>query len=324
MKFVAAFPEDVFNTLLLLERKRSERSGYPFGLALLDVTPETLPSISVRATDLVGWYRTDSILGIIFTSLNGTPIPVIRATLTSKIQTMVRHKVPFRLWIFPDDVNRDLYPETRALKPRSPFYIMKRIIDIGGSLSAIILLSPVFLAISIAVKLSSAGPVIFRQKRLGFFGREFDFLKFRTMYADNDPSIHKEYVAKLIEGGGQSSGVYKIRKDPRVTPIGRFLRKSSLDELPQFINVLRGEMSLVGPRPPIRYEVEKYQSWHKRRVLEVKPGLTGLWQVKGRSRTTFDEMVRLDLRYIQHQSLWLDLKILARTPLAVISGQGAC
>ena len=114
-----------------------------------------------------------------------------------------------------------------------------------------------------------------------------------------------------------------MTNDPRVTPLGRFLRKTSLDELPQFINVLKGDMSLVGPRPPIPYEFENYDTWHRRRVLEAKPGITGLWQVMGRSRTTFDEMVRLDLQYIRDQSFWLDLKILVKTPVAVLSGSGA-
>jgi lipopolysaccharide/colanic/teichoic acid biosynthesis glycosyltransferase len=144
------------------------------------------------------------------------------------------------------------------------------------------------------------------------------------MYVNNDPEIHRKYVQNLIakkvdEGGGS----FKIKNDPRITAVGRFLRKSSLDELPQFLNVLHGEMSLVGPRPPIRYEFENYALWHRRRILEVKPGITGEWQVSGRSRTTFDEMVRMDLRYIRQQSVWLDLKILLKTPFAVISGNGA-
>jgi lipopolysaccharide/colanic/teichoic acid biosynthesis glycosyltransferase len=143
------------------------------------------------------------------------------------------------------------------------------------------------------------------------------------MYADNDPEIHKKYVHSLIEKKVSESGTFKIKNDPRVTPLGRFLRKSSLDELPQLINVLKGEMSLVGPRPPIPYEFEKYSVWHRRRILEVKPGITGEWQVNGRSRTTFDEMVRMDLRYIQNQSIWLDLKILLKTPLAVMMANGA-
>jgi lipopolysaccharide/colanic/teichoic acid biosynthesis glycosyltransferase len=149
------------------------------------------------------------------------------------------------------------------------------------------------------------------------------------MYVDNDHSIHREYVTKLINNetsadGTRTSGtVYKLTGDKRITPVGRFLRKTSLDELPQFLNVLRGEMSLVGPRPPIPYELAAYQTWHRRRLLEVKPGITGLWQVTGRSTVDFDAMVRLDLRYATSWSPWLDIKILLRTPLAVIRGSGA-
>jgi lipopolysaccharide/colanic/teichoic acid biosynthesis glycosyltransferase len=186
---------------------------------------------------------------------------------------------------------------------------------------------PIFGIIALLIKITSKGPVLFCQKRLGQYGKEFKFLKFRTMYPNNDSRIHQEYVAKLIAGNGdfkQANGTYKLTNDPRITPLGRFLRKSSLDELPQFINVLRGDMSLVGPRPPLAYEYERYQAWHRRRVTELKPGMTGLWQIEGRSRTTFDEMVRMDLRYASSVSLWLDLKILLLTPKAVISGRGAC
>jgi lipopolysaccharide/colanic/teichoic acid biosynthesis glycosyltransferase len=150
------------------------------------------------------------------------------------------------------------------------------------------------------------------------------------MHAACDPAVHKEYVTRFIAGDvapGASAGngqtVYKLTRDPRLTPIGGFLRKTSLDEFPQFFNVLRGEMSLVGPRPPIPYEIEAYDVWHRRRLLEVKPGVTGLWQVTGRSRLRFDDMVRLDLRYASTWSVWLDLKILVRTPYAVFSGEGA-
>jgi lipopolysaccharide/colanic/teichoic acid biosynthesis glycosyltransferase len=149
------------------------------------------------------------------------------------------------------------------------------------------------------------------------------------MYTNNDPKIHRDYVERFIAGKAKEerneagSVVYKIMDDPRITPVGRLLRKLSFDELPQFWNVLRGEMSLVGPRPPVAYEFRVYDIWHRRRVLEVKPGVTGLWQVSGRSRTSFDDMVRLDLRYSQSWSLWLDLKILAATPRAVFTGDGA-
>jgi lipopolysaccharide/colanic/teichoic acid biosynthesis glycosyltransferase len=150
------------------------------------------------------------------------------------------------------------------------------------------------------------------------------------MYTDNDPKIHHDYVQQLIAGKAAKQSesetepvVYKITSDPRVTPVGKFLRKLSLDEFPQFWNVLRGEMSLVGPRPPLPYEFELYDDWHRRRVFEMKPGVTGLWQVSGRSRICFDDMVRLDLRYSQCWSLWLDLKILLVTPLVVLMGDGA-
>jgi lipopolysaccharide/colanic/teichoic acid biosynthesis glycosyltransferase len=153
--------------------------------------------------------------------------------------------------------------------------------------------------------------------------------KFRTMHVDADRGLHHEFVTNFIKGGCQppepgENQVFKITNDPRVTPIGRILRRTSLDELPQFWNVLRGDMSLVGPRPPLAYELEQYRSWHWRRVLEAKPGITGLWQVMGRSRTTFDDMVRLDLRYVRTCSPWTDVKILLATPKAVFSGKGAC
>ena len=158
----------------------------------------------------------------------------------------------------------------------------------------------------------------------------FTFLKFRSMHIDNDPSVHKEYVTKLIAGraereasSGNGEGVYKLTNDRRVTRVGKFLRRTSLDELPQLLNVLEGKMSLVGPRPAIPYEVAAYETWHRRRVLEVKPGITGSWQVSGRSRVKFDEMVRLDLQYARSWSPWIDINILMRTPRAVIRGDGA-
>jgi len=148
------------------------------------------------------------------------------------------------------------------------------------------------------------------------------------MRVDADQGVHQQFVTQFIKAGAQlhpvgRNVVFKLTKDKRITPLGRILRKTSLDELPQLWNVLRGEMSLVGPRPPLPYEVDTYRPWHRRRVVDAKPGITGLWQVKGRSRTTFDEMVRLDLEYARTRSLWLDLRILLATPGAVISGKGA-
>jgi lipopolysaccharide/colanic/teichoic acid biosynthesis glycosyltransferase len=159
--------------------------------------------------------------------------------------------------------------------------------------------------------------------------KPFMICKFRTMYVGADHGIHHNYVSWFITSSGkaQETGkntLFKLTNDPRITPIGHLLRKTSLDELPQLWNVLCGEMSLVGPRPPLWYELRQYQPWHRHRVLEAKPGISGLWQVSGRSRTTFDEMVRLDLRYARTRSLWTDIKILLATPVAVISGKGAC
>lgn len=205
--------------------------------------------------------------------------------------------------------------------------ILKRIVDISGSIAGLSLLSPIFIGIALAIRLDSQGEVIFKQKRIGKNGKEFVFYKFRSMYKDIDDKLHKEYMAKLINSGSDSDlmgrgGCFKIENDPRVTKVGRFLRKTSLDELPQLYNVLRGDMSLVGPRPAIPYEVEMYDAWHERR-LSVIPGITGLWQVSGRSTKDFREMVELDLKYIDSWSIWLDLKIIFKTFFVVLNKQGA-
>jgi lipopolysaccharide/colanic/teichoic acid biosynthesis glycosyltransferase len=178
--------------------------------------------------------------------------------------------------------------------------------------------------------MTTPGPIIFKQTRFGKKGVHFQFYKFRSMYWNTDDQLHREYVTNLIKGnlekinqGDKEAPLFKIVSDSRVTRIGRIIRRTSIDELPQFLNVLKGEMSLVGPRPPLDYEVQKYEPWHLRRVLEVKPGITGLWQVGGRSTTSFDEMVRLDLRYAKNWSLWLDLKIIFKTAKAVFGLKGA-
>jgi len=210
-------------------------------------------------------------------------------------------------------------------------YILKRGLDIIGSIAGILLLSPLMLITALAIRLTSPGPAIFKQVRLGIRGTPFSFYKFRSMYWNTDDQIHRQYVSKLIQGddreevnqGEKDKPLYKIRHDPRVTRIGRIIRKTSIDELPQLFNVLIGDMSLVGPRPPLPYEVEKYQPWHLRRTTEMKPGITGLWQVEGRSRTSFDDMVRLDLQYIQNWSLMLDVKILIKTVKVVLRSTGA-
>ncbi|HXR17398.1 MAG TPA: sugar transferase [Terriglobales bacterium] len=354
--------QETFHTMLTLERRRAERSRQPFVLMLLDshsihrngnatTFTDQLTSVvsdATRETDIIGWYEDSAILAVIFTEINVTGSNPITEVLHSKVVTALRdnldHKIASKLVItvhvFPEswDKNRPdratdlkLYPDLSQKTPRKRVpIVVKRGMDIVGSGLLLLILSPMLAAIALLIKLTSKGPVIFEQERLGEFGKRFKCLKFRTMYANNDSRVHRDFVHRFIAGKTREQekdeaepAVFKITNDPRVTPLGNFLRKTSLDEFPQFWNVLRGEMSLVGPRPPIPYEFEVYDFWHRRRVLELKPGVTGLWQVSGRSRTCFDDMVRLDLRYSQRWSLWLDLRILLATPRAVFTGDGA-
>ena len=352
-------PEDLFLGILCLERKRAERSGRKFLLLLLEAADNTVGSRhqeilkgvvkaanqSRRETDVAGWYRQDRTLGVIFTEFGPQTDTEIKSTLLAKVnKALAAHldsnelrQVRVTLHIFSDDSNEDdsdltgnptLYPDIKQLQKTKKFSFMtKRLIDIVGSLAAITVLAPVYVLIALIVKLTSKGPVLFKQERLGQFGTTFSCLKFRSMYANNDPKIHQAFMKQMISGNGNKAAdgkpVYKMKDDPRITSIGKIIRRASLDELPQFFNVLKGDMSLVGPRPPLAYEYREYDVWHRRRVLELKPGITGLWQVKGRSRVSFDEMVRLDLQYARGWSLWLDLQILVKTPAAVVSGDGA-
>jgi lipopolysaccharide/colanic/teichoic acid biosynthesis glycosyltransferase len=358
----APLNEEIFRRMIAIERKRTERSKAPFLLMLLEVVSNEGPKkerhtlgliasallASSRDTDLVGWYKDNVIIGAMFTGLVVHDKRIVLDTFLSKVTSSLRdeltaeqfNQVSISFHLFPDDwdhekpgrpSNAALYPDLASRdKGRRPFLLMKRIIDVVGSGALLVLLAPLFLAIAAAVKASSKGPVFFRQQRVGRFGKTFTFLKFRSMYTNNDVSVHKEFVTRMISSGaGQASpgagkkDVFKITNDKRVTRVGKFLRRTSLDELPQFLNVLMGDMSLVGPRPPIPYELAAYQTWHRRRLLGVKPGITGLWQVLSRSTVQFDEMVRLDLRYASTWTPWLDIKILLRTPLAVIKGSGA-
>ncbi|MEZ4648988.1 MAG: sugar transferase [Candidatus Eisenbacteria bacterium] len=203
----------------------------------------------------------------------------------------------------------------------------KRVFDLVGTVIGGIVISPILIVIAVLVKLSSPGPVLFTQERMGKDGRIFSFYKFRTMAVQNDDSAHRAYVTELMTGGDAAAvdkdgkPLFKLVDDPRITRIGRFLRRTSLDELPQLINVLRGEMSLIGPRPCLPFEFDLYKDWQKRR-LDVTPGMTGLWQVTGRSYVSFEDMVLLDLFYIANWSFAMDLRILLRTVPVVIWGKG--
>jgi lipopolysaccharide/colanic/teichoic acid biosynthesis glycosyltransferase len=350
-----------FRRMIALERKRSERSRKPFMLLLLDMG-ERLSSekngkilerilgalgLSTRETDFTGWYAEGCVIGVVFTeigdggnsSVPGTIITRVTDTLRSSLMWEQFSQLNISFHVFPEDWDADddqrpsnpkLYPDlSQRDESRKIFRAMKRMMDIFLSSLALILLAPAFLIIAATIKLTSDGPILFRQRRIGEHGKSFVFLKFRSMFVNNDAAVHKQYVQQLIAGkaaqhaGENGNGVYKLTKDKRITRVGGFLRKTSLDEIPQFYNVLIGEMSLVGPRPPVPYEVEAYDIWHRRRLLEAKPGITGLWQVCGRSTIKFDDMVRLDLQYARTWSPWMDLKILARTPGAVVLGEGA-
>lgn len=355
--------EDLFHSILMFERRRAERSERDFALMLLELRAAhkngnravfvgqiaSVISTILRETDVMGWYEDGRALAVIFTEINVQGempiIEVLRARVMKELQGRLDNHVLSNLVLtvelFPQKWDIDslqsvtdtkLYSDggQEPLKKRSS-KIIKRVVDVVGSAAMLIVLSPVLATIALLIKLTSEGPIVFRQERLGKAAKAFQCRKFRTMYTDNDSKVHREYIKHFIAGTteGREAGpepgatVYKITDDPRVTPLGKFLRRTSLDEFPQLWNVLRGEMSLVGPRPPLPYEFEVYGFWHRSRIFEAKPGLTGLWQVCGRSRTCFDDMVRLDLRYARSWSLWLDLKILLATPRAVFTGDGA-
>lgn len=356
--------EETFAHFLALERKRSDRSSNPMVVIFLELSrlrndtgqldPVVKDSVfsalssCLRETDIIGWKKNEKVAAALLTELGAADrTGVVRAIreklfksfVTSLPEGLIR-QVIMTVHFYPEDrqkgqpgtFNTVFYPDvTRRSLPRRFSLTVKRAIDLVGSALLLIFLAPLLTVLALLVKVTSEGPVLFRQKRLGHFGKTFQLLKFRSMRVNADPKVHEAYIEQFIkkgrgEDGGEvkQDGIYKLTRDPRVTSIGRFLRKSSLDELPQLWNVLKGDLSLVGPRPPISYELDRYDSWHRRRILEVKPGVTGLWQVEGRSRTNFDEMVRLDLRYAREWSLWLDIVILIKTPWTVLKGDGAC
>jgi len=354
--------EDAFVSMLYMERRRAERTQKRFVLMLVDLRTvaadgqkiRTVQKIvaglsdATRETDITGWYVENSLIGVIGTELgDATPkliqerfLEKLRGALESAIGSDKASGISVSFHFFPEEIGDDdqghavnvaLYPELARREERRRFVLgLKRVMDILGSSAALLFSAPLLIVIAAVIKLTSNGPVLFRQERLGQYGKKFQVLKFRSMRTDCDSKIHEAYVNQFIAGkvnGNATSTsnkpVFKIQADPRITKVGHFLRKSSLDEVPQFWNVLVGDMSLVGPRPPVAYEYRAYQVWHRRRVLEIKPGITGLWQVEGRSRILFDDMVRLDLKYARTWSVWLDLKILLQTPAAVLMGGGA-
>jgi len=225
--------------------------------------------------------------------------------------------------------DKDQACQVCTLRPIKP-YKLKRALDVVAASIGLLIAAPLAAVVSILIKVSSPGPVLFKQLRVGRNGKQFMFYKFRSMRVGNDDSQHRQYIKLFIEGreeelrklqGGRK--LYKMTSDDRVTAVGKFLRRTSLDELPQLLNVIRGEMSMVGPRPHLPYEVELYKEWHRRR-LEGFPGITGWWQIHGRSRVPFDKAVEMDIWYLERQSLILDIRIMLRTVTKAIVGRGAC
>jgi len=347
--------ERLFRGALVRERRRADRCGQAFLLVLISI--QESPSRSAvlfaalealnsarRDTDIVGWLNGGSVVGALMPGF-GADVAAAASGLQSRMSLELARRLPADLSamasvrlhvhapaespVASEFASVDPLIDRITAEEGATYGALKRALDLAASISLLLLLAPLMLVIAALIKLTSKGPVFFRQVRVGRMAQPFTMLKFRTMRVGADHALHHQFVTQFIKSStlGQKTTTeapFKIAHDPRVTPVGRLLRKTSLDELPQLWNVVRGDMSLVGPRPPLHYEVEQYAAWHRRRVLEATPGITGLWQVAGRSRTTFDDMVRLDLRYARSRSLWTDIKILLATPAAVISGKGAC
>ena len=350
LRNVYAIEAPLFRDILIREWRRADRFDQSFVLVLVESAPnvtgwdEIIQSLArlTHDTDVIGWFEKDRVLGLLWLDRDA-PNDFAEREIENKVREELARSAHRTSGL---SISVHVPRVAEALcggSPADPVFeelresqghpairdAAKRMLDVVGSAALLVILLPILALITILVKLTSSGPIFFRQDRIGASGKPFTMLKFRTMRVDADHELHRQFVTEFIKSGAAASpsgdsGLFKIVNDPRVTFVGRVLRKTSLDELPQLLNVLRGDMSLVGPRPPLSYEVEQYKRWHYRRVLEAKPGITGLWQVAGRSRTNFDDMVRLDLQYVQNQSAWTDIKILLATPRAVISGKGAC
>lgn len=343
-------PKSYFLEYAHRENLRAMRSNNKLLLVLVSLSnttqsrPVDLYNLSkilvlpLRETDLVGWCSENTI-GILLADANESGA---KECVNRILEQVSDDAVKCEIQAFPDlepsisgaghqDGSVPLRLAARPVRqPSRAAVAIKRGLDIVGSLVGLVLFSPIMLLAAAAIKASSRGPVIFKQIRVGQGGVPFVFYKFRSMRVDAGDDPHRQYVQRFINGaatevnlGSGDKPIYKLQGDSRVTPIGNWLRKSSIDELPQLVNVLKGEMSLVGPRPPIPYEVEAYRAWHLRRILEVKPGITGLWQVEGRSAVSFDDMVRLDLKYARHWSLLLDVKIILKTVAVVLHCRGS-
>lgn len=336
-----------FHATLSKERARSDRNGHGFSVATFSLSDDSValhldPLLGIlkdhiRATDDIGWFDESSV-GVL---LYNTPLDGAWEFVSNVRTTIDQLRIPHSCDVFtyPNDwskisdehlhlapshtssssstiTHRNAEVLYQIFSKKQP--IWKRIIDILFSSIAILLLSPVFLVTAIAVKMTSSGPVFFKQTRAGLGGKPFGCMKFRSMCVDAE-----KMKEQLWQHNERTGPVFKMADDPRITPFGKFIREWSIDELPQLFNVLLGDMSLVGPRPPTMDEVEKYHRWHNYR-LDIKPGITCIWQVYARHNKSFEDWVRLDIEYVRKQSALLDLKLLCMTIPAVLSRKGAC
>ena len=349
MTKLGVYNEEEFHALLARECFRSTRSGQVFSVVCFEIKgqkdDQELEAFvnclkkEIRSTDEIGWFDGES-LGVFLydTSRQGA------ACFIEKVKKKQGELGECKIHTYPSEwLNAEKKgatkeaPGGRGLPAGGPgqggerkkavrretfqrpyvLPVWKRSLDLCIALTGLVLLSPVFLLVALFIKLVSPGPVFFKQERIGYNGKPFTFWKFRTMDVAVDTSGHRNQMAELIRGQHTDKPMTK-QDNPCIIPLGKLLRNTCIDEIPQLINVVRGEMSLVGPRPPIPYEVQEYHHWHKER-FNALPGLTGLWQVSGKNRLTFNEMIRLDINYIRRISPWLDLKILLLTPKAILS-----
>ena len=348
-------PQTKFIKSIERERARTDRNGNGFSLISYSVNKSKLDRPSnrrllsilperMRLTDELGWIDNEHV-GVLLYATKWEDAGRFAAQIDDTILSEGLPAPVYNIYSYPSSPdfpdrgsgNKDKEKQSAQIFEPDTFrngsgYILtanyampkwKRLMDIVGAFTGLVLLAPFFLLIAAVIKIMSPGPVFFKQERIGLGGKPFVFLKFRTMKVDVDNTAHQQLLAELIKNGSHTDSEGKPmtkldQADPQIIPFGKFLRKSCIDELPQLINVLIGDMSLIGPRPPIRYEVCEYDIWHQAR-LGVMPGMTGLWQVSGKNRLTFKEMVRLDIRYYRKRSIWLDLKILILTPGAILS-----
>lgn len=341
--------KQAFLGCLQLEKRRAERTGTPLSIALFRPEPGSgdadfsrrrfveMVGESKRVTDILATLADGSVAVLLLdTGCEGSAAFVGR--IRSRAAAL---SFSSKTGTYPDEIfeniraNGEVPPEAESVwreeeqDSRAVAKSFKRTLDIVAASLGLLLLSPVMLGVAIAIAAMSPGPVIFRQVRLGRRGVPFVLYKFRSMVCDADDAIHRQHVTDLIRNGhdiqAMSPGKVwtKLESDPRITPVGRFIRKTSLDELPQLLNVVKGDLSLVGPRPPLPYEAAQYEAWHLRRILEMKPGITGLWQVEGADACTFNDMVRMDLQYLRQWSLLLDLKLIFKTIPVVALRKGA-